>query len=44
MEFYIGLFVIVGIACIAYLVFTVGEAGFFKNEKYVVSIYENILY
>ncbi len=39
MEFYIGLFVIVGIACTAYLVFTVGEAGFFKNEKYSVYAY-----
>lgn len=39
MEFYVGFFVIVGLACTAYLVFTLGEAGFFKEEKYPLYAY-----
>lgn len=39
MEFYVGLFVIVGLACTAYLVFALGDAGIFKDEKYSVYAY-----
>ena len=39
MEFYVGFFVIVGLACTAYLVFVLGEAGLFKEEKYPLYAY-----
>lgn len=39
MEFYVGLFVIVGLACTAYLVFALGEAGIFKEKKYSLYAY-----
>lgn len=39
MEFYVGLFVIIGLACTAYLVFTLGGAGIFKEEKYPLYAY-----
>ncbi len=39
LEFYVGLFVMVGICCVAYLVFALGEVGLFKDERYPVYAY-----
>jgi phospholipid/cholesterol/gamma-HCH transport system substrate-binding protein len=38
-EFYVGIFVVLGIICSAYLIFTLGELKFFNSDKYPVYAY-----
>ncbi len=38
-ELYVGIFVILGIVCSTYLIFTLGELDLFKNDRYSVYAY-----
>ena len=38
-ELYVGIFIILGIMCSAYLIFTLGELKLFKNDRYSVYAY-----
>ena len=38
-EFYVGLFIIIGVMCSTYLIFTLGELKFFNNDRYSVYAY-----
>ena len=38
-EFYVGIFMIIGIICSAYLIVTLGELNLFKNDRYSVYAY-----
>ncbi|MCK5100961.1 MAG: outer membrane lipid asymmetry maintenance protein MlaD [Desulfobacteraceae bacterium] len=38
-EFYVGVFIVIGIMCSAYLIFTLGEFKFFNNDRYSVYAY-----
>ncbi len=39
LEFYVGIFMILGIVCSGYLIITLGELNLFKNDKYSVYAY-----
>ncbi|MCK5098497.1 MAG: outer membrane lipid asymmetry maintenance protein MlaD [Desulfobacteraceae bacterium] len=38
-ELYVGIFIILGMMCSAYLIFTLGELKFFNNDRYSVYAY-----
>lgn len=38
-ELYVGIFMIIGIMCSAYLIVTLGELNLFKNDRYSVYAY-----
>lgn len=40
-EFYVGIFIVIGIICSVYLIFTLGELKLINNDRYSVYAYFN---